>query len=144
MTALLAGSDCDPNRHPMRDTATFWLLEHLAFTVPLHMVDIDHRARQPIANPGPHSPRTYRERVERIGRDATGLSAKGERTITAMLATQGDTLLGESAPGRGAALAAGLTVALAAAALTHEGGATFHGLHWCVQRPCTHRKDASS
>lgn len=22
--------------------------------------------------------------------------------------------------------------------------ATFHGLHWCVQRPCTHRKDASS
>lgn len=141
MTALLAGMDCAPDRVAARDAAMRWLLEHLAFTVPLHMADIDHRARQPIRHPGPLSPRTYAKRVDRIGRDATGLSAKGERTITAMLATQGDTLLGESAPGRGAALATGLAVALAAAALTHEDGATFHHLHWCVQRPCAHREE---
>lgn len=122
-----------------------WLVEHLQFAVPMHMADIDARARRKSPIP-PARPITYAERVENMCRDATGLDVSagqhnpGSRTVAALIATQGDTLFGSSKRGRAAALSTALSIGLAGTALLHEDGANGFGLHWCARNPCPHRE----
>lgn len=138
--------------------AAEWLDEHLAFAVPMRMVELDRQHRQsgiPVATIAEQS-------VTRYAR-AMGITTKrfvwpegtptaddrptGHRvvaradTIAALVATMGDSLFGGSRTGSAAVVAAALVSGLAVGALTLPEGITFRGQHWCRGRcsTCTER-----
>lgn len=119
---------------PGPETAREWLVEHLKFTVPIRMVELDHAAR----NRKPHPWNfTYEEELVRIfnqeGRTLDGVAGlkHPQGSIPVLLGALGDALFGESKPGRAGAVAAAMTTGLAVLALTCETGAVYAGQHWC-------------
>lgn len=116
------------------EIAREWLVEHLKFTVPIRMAELDHAAR----NRRPHPWNfTYEEELMRIfnqeGRMLDGVAGlkHPQGSIPALLAALGDAMFGQSTHGRAGAVAVAMTTGLAVLALTCETGATYAGQHWC-------------
>lgn len=116
------------------ETAREWLIEHLKFTVPVRMIELDHTAR----NCKPHPWNfTYEEELVRIfnqeGRMLDGVAGlkHPQGSIPALLGALGDAMFGQSKPGRAGAVAGAMATGLAVLALTSDTGAAYAGLHWC-------------
>ena len=94
------------------ETAREWLVEHLTFTVPVRMVELDHAARN--RKPYPWN-FTYEEELVRIFRQESrmldgfaGLK-QPQGSIPALIGAFGDAMFGQSKPGRAQAVAAAMT-----------------------------------
>lgn len=118
-----------------------WMVDHLAFTVPWCIADLDHRARaaRPVADWGLSYADRVQHRLAQIGRElgATAGGREPQRSLPALIGAMGDSLLGESKPGQAAAVGMAMAWGLAGVALLCDDGATFRGLHWCHPGGCS-------
>ena len=110
-------------------TQTDWLEESLRFAVPLHIADLHQRAS---ALPGDYAT-NVRALCTRLVED----SPTGSTTSAQLIGTLGDSMFGESRPGRATALHNVLARGLAGTALTTPNGATYRQQHWCNPHGCT-------
>lgn len=127
--------------------AAGWLDEHLACAVPLTMCDLDRRARRCGGDYPAHVCRIADADVRDLqvahgvvlpepvydedGQPTGTRNSPTADSLAMTVATMGDTLYGESKPGRAAVVVTALTLGLAAAALTQAGGVDFRGQHFC-------------
>ncbi|MGC3954612.1 MAG: hypothetical protein QM804_10220 [Propionicimonas sp.] len=127
-----------------------YLDEHLRFAVPLRMAKL-LRAHNingiPVRTIAELSHgqivREYGLVVHRTAPWGDSDESPGE-DLYSLIAVLGDSLFGQSRPGKAAAICAALTTALAAAAITHPDGVTWRDQHWCYQpHPnCPRKKEA--
>ena len=110
-------------------TQTDWLEESLRFAVPLHIADLHKRAS---ALPG-----DYATNVRQLCTRLVENSPTGAATTPSLIGTLGDSMFGESRPGRATALHNALARGLAGTALTTPNGATYQGQHWHNPAGCT-------
>lgn len=105
------------------------LQESLLTLIPVLMDNLDHQAHQMGGD--------YTENVLNLARYLPDNSPSGSRTTAMALATTGDSLFGESKPGRAATTHYTLALAIAALALTNPNGVTKLGIHVCNPNGCT-------
>jgi hypothetical protein len=117
------------------------MIEHLRFTVPFCVADLDHSART--ARPVADWDLTYEDRIQhrlaQIGREL-GAQLGGrepQESLASLIGAAGDSMFGESKPGTAATVAMAVAWCIAGIALTSEGGATWRGMHWCHPGGCT-------
>jgi hypothetical protein len=110
-----------------------WLDEHLAFAVPMRIAEIVARVR---AMPPSLTGLSFEDRVRNVLTDATGYqrgASSAASGLPALIATMGDALFGQSAPGRAGQVMAAFTTALACGALLSADGITYREHHWCAR-----------
>lgn len=110
-------------------TQTDWLEESLRFAVPLHIADLHQRAK--------NMPGNYQDNVRQLCTRLVENSPTGAATTPSLIGTLGDSMFGESRPGRAGALHNALARGLAGTALTTPNGATYRQQHWCNPAGCT-------
>lgn len=119
------------------DISGEWLDEHLAFVVPLRMVELHRWAVQQPTPGGIDWREVLRRRLRRAEapKIAYGADTRENTDDIATLATRGDTLIHSSLtskPGAITEVLSGLVNGLATAALTQDAGIDFRGHHWCA------------
>lgn len=117
------------------DNAADWMVQHLHFTVPWCIARLAHTARHSHLDHG----QAITAELSRQGRELGGMAGGTEpqQSIASIIGAFGDSLMGGSRPGRGAAVAMAMAWGLAAVALQCDDGATFRHLHWCHPSGCS-------